>query len=59
MQNAQPDYFSWVEKLAPSDGDRSGTWMLNYPFPYERPEAAQDFQEVRDLLLACDDEPLR
>jgi len=26
-------------------------WMLNYPFPYEKPEVARDFAQLRDLLL--------
>jgi hypothetical protein len=26
-------------------------WMLNYPFPYEKPEVAQAFGQLRDQLL--------
>jgi hypothetical protein len=34
-QNSQPDYYSSVERLNLSEGDETGMWMLNYPFPYE------------------------
>jgi hypothetical protein len=53
LQNWQANYFSSLEKLGLSRGDRTGMWMLDYPFPYERPEVAQAFRELRDLLLAC------
>jgi hypothetical protein len=56
LQNLQPNYFSSLERLGLSRGDRIGMWM-QYPFSYERPEVAQGFREVRDLLLACLEEP--
>ncbi len=34
-QNAYPDYFKSVENLNLSNGDQTGMWMLNYPFPYD------------------------
>jgi hypothetical protein len=27
--------------------------MLNYPFPYEKPDVAQSFASLRDLLLSA------
>ena len=27
--------------------------MLNYPFPYEKPDVAQSFVSLRDLLLSA------
>jgi hypothetical protein len=51
MQNAQPDYFRGVNALGLSGGDTTGMWMLNYPFPYEKPELVSAFSNVRDLLL--------
>ncbi len=51
LQNAQPGYFQAVEALALSHGDKSGMWMLNYPFPYDKPEVTQAFMRARDLLL--------
>ena len=51
LQNAQPEYVDAVKALDLSRGDTSGMWMLNYPFPYDKPEVAQGFAELRDLLL--------
>lgn len=51
LQNAQPDYISAVNAFGLSKGDTTGMWMLNYPFPYEKPEVAQGFAQLRDLLL--------
>jgi hypothetical protein len=53
LQNAQPDYYKGVEGLGLSHGDQSGMWMLNYPFPYEKPEVTESFSHLRDLLLAA------
>ncbi len=53
LQNAQPGYFQAVEDLGLSRGDKTGMWMLNYPFPYEKPELAQDFGRLRDLLFSA------
>ena len=53
LQNAQPDYYKGVEGLGLSHGDQSGMWMLNYPFPYERPEVSESFSHLRDLLVAA------
>jgi len=35
LQTSRPDYFARVEALRLARGDRSGMWMLNYPFPYD------------------------
>ena len=51
LQNAQPNYTQGLQDLGLSHGDTSGMWMLNYPFPYEKPEVARGFKELRDLLL--------
>ncbi|MGP8093784.1 MAG: hypothetical protein ACLP72_10730 [Candidatus Sulfotelmatobacter sp.] len=51
LQWAQPGYIAAIDGLGLSHGDTSGMWMLNYPFPYEKPEVAQAFGELRDLLL--------
>jgi len=53
LQYAQPGYYTGVEGLGLSHGDQTGMWMLNYPFPYEKPEVAQGFSRLRDLLLAA------
>jgi hypothetical protein len=51
LQWAQPGYADGVANLGLSGGDTTGMWMLNYPFPYDRPEVAQSFSQLRDLLL--------
>jgi hypothetical protein len=53
LQNAQPRYYQAVQDLGLSHGDNTGMWMLNYPFPYEKPNLAQSFASLRDLLLSA------
>ncbi len=57
LQWAQPGYYEAVEALDLSRGDQTGMWMLNYPFPYDKPEVAQAFTQLRDLLLCALSEP--
>jgi len=57
LQWAQPDYLAKVNALELSRGDTSGMWMLNFPFPYEKPEVARGFSQLRDLLLQALNEP--
>ena len=51
LQDAQPSLQQQTENLGLSNGDTSGMWMLNYPFPYEKPELVRTFSDLRDLLL--------
>jgi hypothetical protein len=53
LQDAAPGYFQAVDGLGLSHGDESGMWMLEYPFPYKKPEIAQSFGRLRDALLAA------
>jgi len=53
LQNAQAGYYTGLESLGLSRGDQTGMWMLEYPFPYEKPEVAQGFSHLRDLLSAA------
>jgi hypothetical protein len=57
LQWAQPGYQLAVNGLGLAHGDTSGMWMLNYPFPYQKPEIAQGFAGLRDFLLAAVNEP--
>jgi hypothetical protein len=57
LQWAQPGYQKSVDALGLSHGDNTGMWMLNYAFPYEKPEIAQGFARLRDKLLAALAEP--
>jgi hypothetical protein len=51
LQWAQPGYVDAVNNLGLRGEDTTGMWMLNYPFPYEKPEVVQSFGQLRDLLL--------
>jgi hypothetical protein len=51
LQYGKPGYDDEVRALNLSRGDNTGMWMLNYPFPYDKPEVAQGFSHLRDLLL--------
>ena len=53
LQYGQPGYYQAVEALGLARGEKSGMWMLNYPFPYDKPEVAQEFARLRNLLLAA------
>jgi hypothetical protein len=53
LQWAQPGYLKAIEDLGLDRGDKTGMWMLNYPFPYEEPETAASFAHLRDTLLAA------
>ena len=57
LQSAQPGYYSAVNDLGLSRGDTTGMWMLNYPFPYERPEVVQGFRRLQDGLIRALKEP--
>lgn len=35
LQFARPGYYGSVDTLGLARGDRTGMWMLNYPFPYD------------------------
>ena len=45
-QMSDPRYFSATEGLDLSGGDRTGMWMLNYPFPYQSREVVASFEAV-------------
>lgn len=50
FQSADPDYYSALEQLDLSDGDKSGIWMLNYPFPYQSSSIGERFSELSRSL---------
>jgi hypothetical protein len=43
MQYALPGYYQGVNALGLARGDQQGSWMLNYAFPYGRPEVQRQF----------------
>ena len=50
LQNSQTGYFEQVEKLGLSGGDKTGMWMLNYPFPYESANVQTAFNKLKTAL---------
>lgn len=51
LQDSQPNFYQDVEGLKLSGGDRTGMWMLNYPFPYTSPKVAQQVSVLCRLLV--------
>ena len=51
LQAAQHGYYERVAALELSNGDESGMWMLNFPFPYEDESTKQALYELRDALI--------
>lgn len=51
LQDGKPGLYEKAKGLGLAHGDESGMWMLNYPFPYEKPELGKSFASLRDLLL--------
>jgi len=43
MQYGQPGYYPGVNALGLARGDQQGSWMLNFPFPYAKPEVQAQF----------------
>ncbi|HEY0679637.1 MAG TPA: hypothetical protein VGD17_15235 [Chitinophagaceae bacterium] len=52
-QWADPHYRSSINELDLSRGDQTGMWMLNYPFPYEKPEVEAQYSTYARALVAC------
>jgi hypothetical protein len=48
--NSQPGYFEAVDKLNLSRGDKTGMWMLNYPFPYDSTVIINQYQKFTKAL---------
>jgi hypothetical protein len=45
-QYSLPGYYPGVNALGLARGDRQGSWMLNYPFPYDKPEVQAQFARM-------------
>lgn len=52
-QSELPDYYDRVEALGLSGGDKTGMWMLEYPFPYKDAGVEETFIKTRDALLTA------
>lgn len=53
MQYSQPGYYPGVGALGLAGGDQQGSWMLNYPFPYGKPEVQAQFARMCARLDAA------
>lgn len=51
LQMSQPDYFQGVSALGLAGGDTTGSWMLDYPFPYDDATVRGRFVELASHLL--------
>ncbi len=51
FQYERPGYYEALNDLGLSRGDKNGSWILNYPFPYEQPDIVRAFAGLRDRLL--------
>jgi hypothetical protein len=53
-----PGYFRDVEALGLSNGDQTGMWMLNYPFPYDSIPVSEQYKKytlaLSDLIAGLD-----
>ncbi|MBL7127854.1 MAG: hypothetical protein ISS16_02595 [Ignavibacteria bacterium] len=49
LQMSKPDYFPGVEELDLAGDDKSGMWMLNYPFPYDDEEISNPYQILTEM----------
>ena len=50
LQDSQPEFYTQVNALGLARGDQTGMWMLNFPFPYERAEVNQQFNQMSRAL---------
>ena len=49
-QSSRPGYYARVDALDLKDGDTSGMWMLNFPFPYADQKAGTGYANVSIAL---------
>lgn len=48
LQSTKPDYYTSVEGLDLAGDDKTGMWMLNYPFPYEDKEISEQYKSLTE-----------
>lgn len=55
LQDSQPDFYRDVLALDLANGDETGMWMINYPFPYQDKKINEDFSALaRQLAKALE-----
>lgn len=52
-QMARPGYYAAVDSLQLARGDRTGMWMLNFPFPYDSAPIQRRFRALSQALFAA------
>jgi hypothetical protein len=61
-QMSSPGYFAAVDSLNLSNGDKTGMWMINFPFPYQSPPVdaatAEMALDLKGLLEASNPDTL-
>lgn len=50
LQSSRPGYYAGVDALDLSGGDKTGMWMLDYPFPYDDAKVVGAFTALADAL---------
>lgn len=50
LQYTRPDYYEAVAALDLADGDETGMWQLNYPFPYDSTDVGARFTAYKEAL---------
>jgi hypothetical protein len=50
LQSSRPGYYADVDALGLAGGDKTGVWMLNYPFPYTDPAVRDQFAATAKAL---------
>lgn len=50
LQYSQPEYYTEVNALGLARGDQTGSWMLNYSFPYARVDVTRGFSVLCRLI---------
>jgi hypothetical protein len=62
-QDSDPPWNEQVRALDLANGDKTGMWMLNYPFPYESPAVEEKFAAMSkmsgDAITAHDEKSFR
>lgn len=51
LQYSRPGYYADVNALNLSGGDKTGMWMLNYPFPYDKKDVQEQFSVLSKVLV--------
>lgn len=50
-QYTSPNYHQDALALGLSNGDETGMWQLNYPFPYENPDVINKYEQYTNYLV--------